>query len=346
MITIKQIAKLAEVSEGTVDRVIHNRPGVSQKTKDRVQQIIKKHNFQKNIIASTLASKKTLTIATLIPQSKSNKEFWFEPDRGIKTAIDEIKKFGIKVHCFYFDLFNPDSFVNAFKELLAVKPDGVVLAPVFYSTSKKLIGELEEKSIPYLLINVNLKSQKNISFIGQNSYQSGFLSAKIMNLILQENDEILILKYRENIETNQSLDLRVEGFFDYFKKNKISKNIKLIILDDFNATEIKKHLSKEKFGKGFIYGIFVSSTYGYTIAQYLDKNNLNNVRLIAYDVSANNAKYLQSHIIDFLIDQEPFNQGYMGLKTLFDYLFFNITPNLTYNSPVNIITKENMEFMN
>ena len=52
MITIKDIAKEANVSEGTVDRVLHNRGGVSQKTEAKIKAIIKKHDFKTNPIAT------------------------------------------------------------------------------------------------------------------------------------------------------------------------------------------------------------------------------------------------------------------------------------------------------
>ena len=39
MVTIKEIARLAEVSRGTVDRVLNNREGVSEETAERVRRI-------------------------------------------------------------------------------------------------------------------------------------------------------------------------------------------------------------------------------------------------------------------------------------------------------------------
>ena len=58
--TIKDLAIQAKVSTGTVDRVIHNRGGVSIKTKRRINDIIKKNNFKINSVASALAKKKNI----------------------------------------------------------------------------------------------------------------------------------------------------------------------------------------------------------------------------------------------------------------------------------------------
>ncbi len=45
-IRIKDIARLADVSVGTVDRVIHGRSGVSEASKKRVEEILKQLDYQ------------------------------------------------------------------------------------------------------------------------------------------------------------------------------------------------------------------------------------------------------------------------------------------------------------
>ena len=57
-IRIKDIARLADVSVGTVDRVIHSRSGVSEASKKRVEEILKQLDYQPNMYASALASNK------------------------------------------------------------------------------------------------------------------------------------------------------------------------------------------------------------------------------------------------------------------------------------------------
>ena len=62
-IRIKDIARLADVSVGTVDRVIHGRSGVSEASKKRVEEILKQLDYQPNMYASALASNKKYTSA-------------------------------------------------------------------------------------------------------------------------------------------------------------------------------------------------------------------------------------------------------------------------------------------
>ena len=55
-VRIKDIAKMADVSVGTVDRVIHGRSGVSESSRKRVEEILKQLDYQPNMYASALTS--------------------------------------------------------------------------------------------------------------------------------------------------------------------------------------------------------------------------------------------------------------------------------------------------
>lgn len=57
-VTVKQIAELANVSRGTVDRVLNNRSGVSEATRQKVLKIAKELHYEPNFLAKALVSKK------------------------------------------------------------------------------------------------------------------------------------------------------------------------------------------------------------------------------------------------------------------------------------------------
>ena len=115
MTTIKDIAREANVSTGTVDRVLHNRGGVSPKTSERITKILKNKNFKINQIASSLAMKKHLTIATLIPSFDDENLFWKSPHSGIKKASQEVNANGVEIKNFSFDQFEPKNYMETFK---------------------------------------------------------------------------------------------------------------------------------------------------------------------------------------------------------------------------------------
>lgn len=58
-IRIKDIALKAGVSVGTVDRVLHKRPNVSEKVREKVEKVLKEQNYEPNMYASALAYNKS-----------------------------------------------------------------------------------------------------------------------------------------------------------------------------------------------------------------------------------------------------------------------------------------------
>lgn len=83
--TIFDVAKRANVSIGTVSRVLNNRDRVSVKTRERVLQAIRELDFHSNAFAQGLASQQTDTIGLVIPQV--NDPFYFGIVRGIEDTV-------------------------------------------------------------------------------------------------------------------------------------------------------------------------------------------------------------------------------------------------------------------
>ncbi|MFP4016700.1 MAG: LacI family DNA-binding transcriptional regulator, partial [Halanaerobiales bacterium] len=50
-LTLKDIARMAGVAESTVSRAINNKPGVGQRTKKRIMEIVEEYNYQPNQLA-------------------------------------------------------------------------------------------------------------------------------------------------------------------------------------------------------------------------------------------------------------------------------------------------------
>ena len=84
-IRIVDIAKMAGVSVGTVDRVIHNRGRVSEENRKKVQAILEMVNYQPNLMARSLASKKQYHFIAITP-SFAQGEYWEAISEGIDKA--------------------------------------------------------------------------------------------------------------------------------------------------------------------------------------------------------------------------------------------------------------------
>ncbi|MDD7888092.1 LacI family DNA-binding transcriptional regulator [Flavivirga sp. 57AJ16] len=345
MKTIKDIAALANVSIGTVDRVIHNRPGVSKKTKERIEEIIQEHNFQINKTARTLALNKKYDIAVLIPAIESSSDFWYLPKKGIEKASKENEIYKTSVSYFHFNLFDSNSFKEAFDKLLENSFDAVLLAPVFLIETQKRLIELEQRKIPYVFINIELQGASNISYIGQHSFDSGALAAKLMSLLVHREEEVIIVKVRKDNIHHSAIEDRISGFKSYFNTKALPIKIHEVILPNTKDqiaidTFIYKTLSNQR-----IKGLFVPSSKVSIMAKYIEKHKLKHLKLIGYDLNEENAVFIKNETIDFLIDQNAFFQGYEGTKTLFNFIINDIVPEKNKYLPIKLLTKENIKYL-
>ena len=344
--TISDIAILAKVSTGTVDRVIHNRGGVSKMTKKIINDIIKKNNFKINSVASALAKTKEYKIATLMPTFDNDDMFWESPFLGVKKASSEIKVFGFKTINYSYSQTDFKTYLDSFNKLIEDKPNGIVLVPAFNDKTKEIFKKLDKSNIPYLFININLRGHKNLSFIGQHSFKSGYLAAKLLHTCLGKNPQLLTIRMASHLKNETIVD-RIKGFDEYFLKNQEESTSLNIIFKSIDDKElIRKKLNDTLKSNPKIRGVFVPSGRVGLISNSIEKNNLTNLKVIGYDTTLYNISCLKNNKITFLISQKSFNQGYDSVIYMSDFLLKNIIPKKKIYSPIEILTKENLEFVN
>ena len=344
--TIKDIAIKAKVSTGTVDRVIHDRGGVSEVKKKIINDIIKEHNFIINSVASALAKNKQYKIATLMPSFDDDDMFWESPFLGAKKASSEIKSFGFNVTNYAYSQTDVQTYLNSFEKLKKEEPEGIGLVPAFNDKSKGILKKLEIEKIPYFFLNINLKGFNNLSYIGQDSFKSGYLAAKLLHTCLGDNPQILTIKIASHLK-NGAIINRIKGFDGYFMDNQEeSSSLNIIFKSIKNKNLISEKLNYTIESNPKIKGIFVPSGRVGLITTLINKKNQKNFKVIGYDTTPNNLKCLRKNKITFLISQKSFNQGYDSIIHMSDFLSKNIVPKKKIFSPIEIVTKENLEFVN
>lgn len=339
---VKEIARRANVSIGTVDRVLHNRIGVSEVTKNKILAIMKELDYQPNILARRLASKKVLRFASLIPAVSKETEFWDAPNKGIEMAEAEIKQFGIVIDKYFYDQNDKDSFVKQSKNIIKSHVDGVLVAPIFINESLEFSKLCNLKKIPQIFINSDIPNESRLSYIGPDLFQSGHLSAHMVNYLVATGDKILIVNISKEIDSYHHLLRKEEGFISYFKDHK--KKVKIIKTDITSNTDyqsVANKLTEVMAEHKDVKAIFVTNSRVFSVAQYLQKTNQEQIFLVGYDFLPQSIEYLKNDVIDFLICQKPQEQGYKGIMALYQNVVLNGEVDPTYFMPIDVITKEN-----
>lgn len=341
---IKDIALKANVSIGTVDRVIHNRGEVSTATREKILQIIEEMEYQPNILASTLASKKTFSFALLFPEPISTESYWNKPLIGVKEAFQEIQQYGISINTHLFKQTDSQIFKKEATLVLQNNPDGVVLAPFFSRESKEFIAELKKREIPYVFIDSNIKDSEKLSYIGQNSFQSGTLAAKLLDYSIPDSASILILHFAKELDNMNHLVQREKGFYEYFSNTSGYKNLITLEIADPNDVNCQNQIIEQLQTNADIKGIFVTNSQVYYIGRILEQLKIKGIRVIGHDLIRENIDFLNKGIVDFLICQRPEEQGYRAILTLFEHLVLKKEVKTENYTSIDIITKENLDY--
>lgn len=340
---VKEIARRANVSIATVDRVVHNRKGVSEITRQKINQIISDMGFQPNLLASRLASKKVNQFAILIPHSDET-DYWEAPLKGMTRAHEEIKQYGVVIEKFLFDLNDKNSFVNATELILQHQFDGVLVAPSFIQEAVDFANLCKDRRIPYIFINSDIPGLDSLGYVGPHLHQSGYQAAQLINFGIRKG-KVLIVNISKEIDSYHHLLRKEEGFRAYFKNN-AANEIELIKVDIRNTDEsaIASALEYAVITHKEIKAVFVTNSRVRSVADFLLKQNMEQTLLIGYDVLKENIDHLKRGTIDFLIGQKPEEQGYIGIMTLFQHVVGNATIEKENHMPIDIITKENYMF--
>lgn len=342
-IRIKDIATLAGVSEGTVDRVLHNRGEVSEKSRDAVTKVLEEMNYSPNLFARSLASKKLYRFVCLIPLYEPA-DYWESVDKGFDLAAKDFSQYNVRIEKCYYDQFDVHSFVSVSQAILLNEPDAVFMAPIFREETLNFTNELLNKQIPFSFIDSLIEDAAFHTYYGQNSFQSGYIAAKFLLGSLPENSEVLIIRTkRKGAVSNQTI-ARNKGFLHYIAINQLT-GIKLInveIKDGDDAMNLEV-LRETIAANANIKAAITFNSKVYRLAMHFDLLKYSDIRLIGYDLLEQNVNYLKQDVISYLIAQRPDKQAYFTVRDMCRELIFKQETKRINYVPIDVLIKENIE---
>lgn len=338
--TIKEIAEIAGVSIGTVDRALHDRGRVSEKTKKKILDIIKETGYTQNVVASQLSRSKDTVFNVILPELHQNGYFWQFIKDGIDTEAASLNFIKLTINYHHYDRYNPETLLAIADKLEKTPGDGMLLAPVVLSESSEFVSRLSEK-VPFCLVNAELPASKNCWFIGQNSLNSGRTAAQLMEKQVPAEASLAVLEIEpEDFHINQ----RAKGFKEYFAGNKNVSICRYPFPHDFQEKEFDDLIQQIRKNQPKLDGLFVpNSSIHYLIKQLSTLYPKKIPVTIGYDLIDQNVKMLKEGRIDFLITQNPQRQGRAGIRSLFRRVLMNEKEGLERTLPIEIVISGNVD---
>lgn len=342
-IRIVDIAKRAGVSTGTVDRVLHDRGEVSSKTKDKILKIIEESGYKPNIIASSLAQKKSCSYRVLFPRPVGENSYWIKPVAGVLKAKEELSRYGIQVVLHYYDEFDENSYLDEFRKMMDLDPFAIVIVPAFIEHAAKFAKIASDKGIFLGWFDSYIPDSKFTTYCGLDSYQSGYLAGKLLNFGLSGESTIMVVDIDIDNYNYYHLAQRKKGFVNYFTENVDDVAIVTATVNSYDELDSAIESRLVRFPD--IRAIFVTNSRAHLVADILEVKSIDNIILIGYDLIKPNHDYIERSKIDYVIYQHPTAQGYNTLMNIFRATTLKERIDNIIYTPISIITKENLNYI-
>jgi LacI family transcriptional regulator len=344
-IRIKDIAERAGVSVGTVDRVLHERPNVSQSAREKVEKALAEMDYQPNVYASALAYNKDYLFCCLLPMHESE-AYWDEVEEGVTACTEHRRDFHVSLKILYYERFNAPTFIKAAKECIGMNPDGVIVVPAKLDVTREFTDKLSSCNIPFILLDSYLPDLKPLAFYGQDSFQSGYFAARMLMLIASREKEIMIMKQLKNGHVGSKQQSNRETGFRHYMRDHFPE----ITITELNLPlGEKKELFNELLETFFaehpnVHHCITFNSKAHLVGEFLLRTNRRNIQIMGYDMVPKNAECVRQGSISFLIAQHAYMQGYDCVETLFQAIVLKkeVTP-VNY-MPIELLVKENIEF--
>lgn len=343
-ITIKDVAKKAGISKGTVDRVIHDRGEVSGKSREKVLKAVEELGYEPNIFASMLASNREHSIACLLPQYREG-DYWTMSNDGVAMGTDMAKPFNVKVLSFFYDQYDLESFKSACGDLLKSSPSAVVLAPMFKNETRMFVEKLAERGIPYVYIDSKIEEENYFAYFGMPMYQSGYLCADLLSMGQNPVKVAVIRILRDKNRQSDPTVNRREGFMDYMSEHFPDCDIENIFINPNEPDQIESTLEKFFSENPDFRHIVMFNSRVYLLTGYLEKHSDPGRRVVGYDNIKRNLSSLRSGTVQALITQHADMQTFNAIQALTDFIVLKKVPAKKDNyMHMDILTRYNIDY--
>ena len=273
-ITIKDIAKKADVSVSTVSRVLNDKPDVNEKTKKKVEKIINELNYNPNSIARGLASDKTNTIGLIIPSIDN--PFFPAIAKGVEIMA---RKLGFSVILCNTD-DNPKYEEEIINLMQSKRVDGIIGSFCHQDINK--LNNLLKSNLPVVQIDRKIEGF-NRPAVTIDNVLSGYIATK--HLIELGHEKIAHIT--GSIEISNTQD-RVKGFKKAINESGIPFNEEWVLYgnpheENAGYKEMENLLNQEERPTAFFIGSDFLAIRAYSAVMDQAMNIPEDISIVGHD---------------------------------------------------------------
>jgi len=305
--TIKDIARICGISEGTVDRAINNRPGINEITRQRVLEVARLLNYRPNRIAQSLATGKTMTIGIIC----------FDLYNNFFSQLIDIIEANAKKNEYFVNLILTHRDINkeieGIQYLMERNVDGIIIFPV--GKGESYVEYL--KSIKKPIVTLYNKISDGFAHIGVDDHNAMSDAVKYIKSKGYEKIYFITPPISKQMESGlnvYTLKRRLNGYIDGIKKYGLNHEPLVVEGKDFEKICENIDLNKKTAM------LCICDTYALDTIKYFRDRNFKvpgDLGVMGYD-NIDVLKYVQPQLstIEYHVEK----MGNLVFSTLFDLI--------------------------
>ena len=356
--TMQQIAELTGVSRGTVDRVLHNRGRVKKEVAERVKEAAREVGYMTKSEKKSLRAQQILTLSggvwkIGIVTQLSGASFMQSIRRGFEEAALEAEAYGIEVIVRECPDVDEKQQCEALDELIQLGIDALAIMPVECDgVRERLLCLTEERGVPVVTFNTDIVGVRRLAFIGMDNQQGGRAAAGLLGTLMRGSGSVLGVIGSFSNSTNLG---RVNGFSEELAVSFPGITLMGVIPSMYERENVASIIKNAILNNPQLGGIVVVSNGQLGIRDAFENADVKEALtrreqtkrpyVVIYDLTPKNQLLLEADVVDFVIDQDGYNQGYRSVMVLAGLLrsgrrpseeniFTEITIRTKYTSPL------------
>ncbi len=339
-VTIREIAEMAGVHRSTVDKVLHDRPGVSDEVRKRVQMIIDECHYEINPIGKALQMQNRLFKIAVILMDVDAREYL---ERGIREELLQYDSFRVEVDCHTASYADVRMQAKLLQQCMEDEVDGIILSPSNSDMISEKMKACKEKGIPVVTVNSDLKDSDRLCFVGEDGIRAGRIGGRLMGEFLGGTGKVAVFTSDEDAQQAFSFSKRAEGFRqvmeEYFPGITLLPDVP--VMEDPQVMRIQMRSMLEE--QADIDGVFLTSGHVKAAADVIEEYGREGLRVICYEDYEEILELLSRGIVTASINTRTTGQGSGALKVLLDYLIYDKKPADEYlYTDVEILLRESL----
>lgn len=323
-VTIRDVAAKAGVSISSVHFALSGKAGVSDETREKIRRTAEEMGYQPNALASSL-KRSTQRIAILVPAEDGDNQYYYPPIwRGIHDYLSAVN---VNLECIEmpYQYRNKDEILGQLRMMTREhRLHGILtVGNIDEITSKEDWREIQNAGIAVVCITSELKMGGYLCCIQPEYEVIGRTMAELITSRIPEFGSIFLCGGNPMWEAHSAI---VRGFKGYLNENNCPNLLYIDhswTMDKTNYVKIYNQIIRPDVAA--CCSVYSQGTI--ILGEALEESRrAGRVFAVGSDLSEVSADFLLRRVFNNVIQKNPYAQGYIGIRTLADYLISGKIP--------------------